>query len=85
MNCPGLARNRSRTGRFESLLDALLTAEEDECIEVTRDCWTCGWHEACQVRLESIKMSEGDEINDDLAAVDSLTTLEAVRAEIRRQ
>lgn len=79
-----------------SLTDAILTAEQDECIEVSRECWDCGWHEERQLRASSIDTTEGDEaaveraalvdeITDELAAIDSLATLEDALAEIRRQ
>ncbi|WP_042664307.1 hypothetical protein [Haloferax sp. ATB1] len=68
-----------------SLTDALLAADEDECIEVSRNCWNCGWHEERQVRVASIETTEGDEITDELAAIESLATLEDALAEIRRQ
>lgn len=79
-----------------SLPDALLTAAEDESIDVVRDCWDCGWHEERQIRVESIDTTEGDEvaveraalvdeITDELAAIDSLATLEDALTEIRRQ
>lgn len=78
-----------------SLTDAILAADEDECIEVVRDCWDCGWHEKRQLRVASIDMTEGneaaveraalvDEIIDELEAIDSLATLEDALAEIRR-
>ena len=62
---PGPARSGSGAAAFESLPDALLTAEGDEI----------GVERAALV----------DEITDDLAAIDSLETLEDVRAEIRWQ
>ncbi|QFU84573.1 hypothetical protein [Natronorubrum aibiense] len=79
-----------------SLPDALLAAEEDECIEITRNCWTCGWHEDRQIRVESIEATEGDEaaveramlldeITDELSTIDSLATLKDTLAEVRRQ
>jgi len=79
-----------------SLPEAILTAEEDEYIEVSRDCWDCGWHEEREVRIASIETTEGDEtaveraalveeITDELAAIDRLATLEDALAEIRRQ
>jgi len=79
-----------------SLPDALLAAEEDECIEITRNCWTCGWNEDRQIRVESIETTEGDEaaieravllneITDELSAIDSLATLKDTLAEVRRQ
>lgn len=79
-----------------SLTDALLTADEDECIEVSRNCWNCGWHEERQVCVASIETMEGDEtaikraalldeITDELAAIENLATLEDTLAEVRRQ
>jgi len=79
-----------------SLSDAIFAVDEDERIEVTRDCWDCGWHEVRQLRVESIDTTEGDEaaveraalvdeITDDLATITDSTTLEEIRAEIRRQ
>lgn len=79
-----------------SLIDALLTADEDERIEITRECWDCGWHEVRQLRVESIDTTAGDaaaveraalidEITDELAAIDRVATLEEALAEIRRQ
>jgi hypothetical protein len=79
-----------------SLSDAVLAAEEDEQIEVTRDCWDCGWHETRALRVVSIDTTAGDEtaverarlidkITDELAAVESKDTLEETLAAIRRQ
>nr|WP_256031213.1 hypothetical protein [Natronomonas aquatica] len=75
--------------------DALLSATEDESIEVFRDCWDCGWHEERQIRVESIETTEGDEvavkranliaeITDELAAIESPATLEDTLAEVRQ-
>jgi len=79
-----------------SLTDALLAADEDECIEVSRNCWNCGWHEVRQVCVASIETTEGDEtaieraalldeITDELAAIECLATLEDALAEVRQQ
>lgn len=79
-----------------SLSDAIFASDEDERIEVTRDCWDCGWHEVRQLRVESIDTTEGDEaaveraaligeITDELAAIGSVDTLEETLAAIRRQ
>lgn len=79
-----------------SLSDAVLAAEEDEHIEVTRDCWNCGWHETRQIRVESVDTTAGDEtaveraalideITDELAEIDQVATLEGLLAETRRQ
>ncbi|SFC67909.1 hypothetical protein SAMN05444422_11463 [Halobiforma haloterrestris] len=79
-----------------SLSDAVLAAGPDERVEVTRDCWNCGWHEVHQLRVESIDTTEGneaaakrtalvDEITGELAAIDDVATLEEALAEIRRQ
>ena len=78
-----------------SLRDAVLTAEADERLKITRACWDCGWQEVRQVRVESIDATAGDEaaveraalldeINDELAGIDSVDTLEDALAEIRR-
>ena len=77
-----------------SLPDAILVADEDERIEVTWDCWDCGWQEARQIRVESIDTTAGDEtaveraalvdeITDDLVVIEDLATLEEIRTEIR--
>ena len=79
-----------------SLSDAVLTEEADEQIEVTRDCWDCGWHETRALRVASIDTTAGDEtaveraalideITDELAAIESVDTLEVTLAAIRRQ
>lgn len=76
-----------------SLVDALITADEDERVEISRTCWECGWQEERLVRIDTI---EGDDqaveraalINDimtEVAAIDSLATLEDALAEVRRQ
>jgi len=78
-----------------SLHDAVLTAEADERLEITRACWDCGWQEVHQVRVESINTITGDEaaveraglideVNDDLAGVENVDTLEEALATIRR-
>ena len=82
--------------RSTSLSDALLAANEDERIEVTRNCWDCGWHEMRQIRVESVEIVLGDdavveraalldESTDELAAIDRVTTLEDTLAELRRR
>jgi len=79
-----------------SLTDVLLAADENECIDVSRNCWNCGWQEVRQIRVESIDITDGDEIavkraslieeiTDELAAVERLATLEDTLAEVRRQ
>jgi len=79
-----------------SLSDAVLAAEEDERIEVTRDCWDCGWHETRALRVASIDTAAGDEtaveqaalideITDELGEIESVDTLEETLAAIRRQ
>ena len=79
-----------------SLSAAILAAAEDERVVVARNCWDCGWREARHLRVESINVTDGDEvvieratlreeITDELAAIDSPATLEAVLAEVRRQ
>ncbi|WP_435185730.1 hypothetical protein [Halobellus sp. EA9] len=79
-----------------SLSDAVLASEEDERIEVSRDCWDCGWHEMRQLRIESIDTTAGDqtaveraalidEITHELAAIGSVDTLEETLAAIREQ
>lgn len=78
-----------------SLRDAVLSAEADERLEITRACWDCGWQEVRQVRVESIDTTAGDEtaveraallheINDELAGIESVDTLEEALATIRR-
>ncbi|WP_042662376.1 hypothetical protein [Haloferax sp. ATB1] len=74
-----------------SLTDALLAADGDECIEVSRNCWNCGWHEERQVCVASIETTEGDEtaieraaLLDEIAAIECLATLEDALAEVRR-
>lgn len=79
-----------------SLPDAILEAPEDECIEITRDCWHCGWHETRELRVVSIESTAGDgaaieratlveAITDELAETEDQALLEHVLAEIRRQ
>ena len=78
-----------------SLSDVVLAAEADEQIEVTRDCWDCGWHETRPLRVASIDTTAGDEtaveraalideITDELAGIESVDTLEELLATIRR-
>jgi len=78
-----------------SLCDAVLAAEADERLEITRACWDCGWQEVRQVRVESIDTTAGDEaaveraallneISDELAAIKTVETLEDALAEIQR-
>ncbi|WP_324761193.1 hypothetical protein [Haloarcula montana] len=79
-----------------SLPDAILRAEENERIEITRDCWNCGWHETRELRVNSIDTTAGDaatierarlvdEITDELVGIEDLATLEDVLAETRQQ
>jgi len=79
-----------------SLLQATLGADTDEHIEITRDCWNCGWHEMRQLRVECIDTTLGDEttvkraalvdeITDELTAIENVETLEDALAEIRQR
>lgn len=79
-----------------SIADALLAADENDQIDVTRHCWECGWTEDRAVSIDSIEITEGDsaavgravlldDIEDELAAIESLATLEDALAEVRRQ
>jgi len=79
-----------------SLPDAILGAEEAECIEIRRDYWHCGWLEDRLVRVESIETTAGDEavveraalvdeITDKLTEIDRLSTLKDALAKVRRQ
>ncbi len=79
-----------------SLTDALLAADEDACIDISRNCWDCGWQEVRQIRVESIDTTDGDkvavkrtslieEITDELAEIERLATLKDTLAEVRRQ
>jgi len=76
-----------------SVRDAVLAAEADECLEITRACWDCGGRRC--VRYESIDTTAGDEaaveratlldeITDELAAIENVAMLEDTLAEIRR-
>jgi len=78
-----------------SLRDAVLVAETDERLEITRVCWDCGWQEVRHLRIESIDTTAGDEttvqraalideINDELAGIESVDTLEEALATIRQ-
>jgi len=79
-----------------SLRNAVLAAEPDERLDVTRNCWNCGWHEVRQLRVESINTTAGDEtaveraalvteITNELTAINDVAILEDALAEIRRQ
>ena len=79
-----------------SLTDAVLDAAEDECLDVLRTCWDCGWQEERRLRIEAIETTAGDDavieraallkkITDELAAIEDLKTLEDALAEVRRQ
>jgi hypothetical protein len=79
-----------------SVADALLAANEDEQIVVGRNCWACGWSEERSVSIDLIETTEGDshvveraalinEITDELAAIESVDTLEETLAAICRQ
>jgi hypothetical protein len=79
-----------------SLSDAVLDAAEDDCLDVVRTCWDCGWQEERRLRVEAIDTTAGDadaieraalleEITDELAAIEDLRTLEDALAEVRRQ
>jgi len=79
-----------------SLTDAVLDAAADECLDVLRTCWDCGWQEERRLRVEAIETTAGDtdtiervrlleEITDELEAIEALGTLEDTLAEVRRQ
>ena len=100
MDCPGCGAPLTLEVGPEqpvstSLRDAVLAAEADERLEITRVCWDCGWQEVRQVRVESIDTTAGnetaveragliDEINDELAGIESVDTLEEALATIRQ-
>ena len=78
------------------ITNALLAADADECVEVDRTCWNCGWQERRQIRVESIETTDGDpaavnratlidEITTELEAIEHIATLEDVSSEVRRQ
>lgn len=101
MNCPQCNSNITMEVGPErplsaSLVDTLITAEEDEQVDINRDCWQCGWREKRSVRLETIEITNGDthvverstlmnEIMNELETIESLTTLRDALAEVRRQ
>ncbi|SIS21552.1 hypothetical protein [Natronorubrum thiooxidans] len=101
MNCPACSGSVTlEVGPDQplstSLTDVLLAADEDERINVSRNCWNCGWHEERQIRVESIDTTDGDEvavkraslveeITDELAEIERLDTLEDTLTEVRRQ
>lgn len=79
-----------------SLVDALIAADEDEQIEISRDCWECGWREERVLRIESVETIDGDEpvakrasllneIRSEAEAIESIAMLEDALAEVRRQ
>jgi hypothetical protein len=79
-----------------SLPDALLAAAEDGRLDVVRACWDCGWQEEHRLRVEAIDTTAGDadaiewaslleEITDEFAAIEDLTTLEDTLAEVRQR
>lgn len=77
-----------------SVADALLAADENEEIVVTRNCWACGWNEDRSVSIDSIEITEGeahtieratllDDIMSEATAIDNLAMLEDALAEVR--
>lgn len=79
-----------------SVTDALLDADEDEQIVVSRNCWECGWCEERSVFIDAIETTEGDDyaveraalfddVTSEATAIDDLATLEDDLAELRRQ
>lgn len=79
-----------------SIVNALLAAGEDEVFVVTRNCWDCGWCEDRSVSIDSIETTEGDaqavehaklidNIVSETTAINSLTTLEDVLAEVHQR
>jgi hypothetical protein len=78
-----------------SVVKALLAADAEEQLELSRTCWECGWQETRVVRIDSIETTTGDahtieraalidEITSELEAIDSLDTLEEALAEFRQ-
>ncbi|MFC7130579.1 hypothetical protein [Haloferax chudinovii] len=79
-----------------SVAKALLAADAEEQLELSRNCWECGWQETRVVRIDSIETTTGDahtikraalvdEITAELEAIDSLETLSDALADLRRQ
>lgn len=79
-----------------SLVDALIAADEDEQIKISRNCWECGWREERLIRVESVETIDGDEpvakrasllneIRSEAEAIESIAMLEDALAEVRRQ
>ncbi len=79
-----------------SVVDAICVASENETIEISRVCWTCGWLEERCVRVESIDISPDDdkvakranllaEITDELHTIEDLATLESIRTRVKQR
>lgn len=77
-----------------SVADALLAADENEQIVVTRNCWACGWSEERSISIDSIETTEGeahaieratliDDIMSEATEIDNLAMLEDALAEVR--
>lgn len=101
MDCPACGSNITIEVGPErplstSVVDAQLAAPEAEQIEIARTCWECGWHEERTVHIDSIETTEGDahaverteliaDITRKAEAIESITMLEHVLAEVGRQ
>lgn len=77
-----------------SLVDAVLDADVDERVVLSRNCWTCGWSEERLVRIESIDETPGDSdvverrrlrdtLDDAIRDVEDIETLERLLEDVQ--
>lgn len=73
----------------------MLTADEDDLLEVTRVCWECGWEETRELCVDEIRVESGDEavqkrrelleeVNDELERIESIDALRDALAGVER-
>lgn len=79
-----------------SLVDVLIATDQDEQLEISRNCWECGWREERVICVESVATVDGDEpvakrasllteIRSESEAIESIAILEDALAAVRRQ
>lgn len=101
MNCPACGSRfvtvepGPDVAPLSRVTDAILKAEREDVIRVSRNCWDCGWGETRALELVSVETEPGDPsvqrcrrlveaVNTELEAIQSPDSLRDALAEVER-